>query len=163
MPYRITKDGEAVLDLRDREPFRLSDTHYPANFLQRGGTVDGYTVEHYDPEPPAPYMPDPTDIALTPAQFFSAVDEMAGLQPADPDNGILGDPPADLWMQEKIVASDVLTPQQKREAERLVRKAQAFERSHPFMNALGGAILGKTPEELDAAFLATYQQSAPAP
>ena len=163
MPYRITFDGETVLDLRDREPFRLGDTHYPANHLQRGGIVPGYEVEHYEPAPPPPYVPDPASIALTPAQFFSAVDTMAGLIPADPANGIEGDPPADVWMQQQIEASTVLPPQDKRAALNLVRKATVFERSHPFMDVLGGAILGKTPAELDAAFLDTYQQTAPAP
>ena len=84
MPYRITKDGETVADLRDREAFRLGDAHYPADFLSRGGTVEGHEVEYYEPEPPAPYVPDPKAISLFPAQFFLAVDGMAALTPDDP-------------------------------------------------------------------------------
>ena len=38
-----------------------------------------------------------------------------------------------------------------------------FERSHEYMDVLGGAILRKTPEELDAAFLATAEAANPAP
>ena len=150
MPYRITKDGETVLDLRDREHFRLDDTHYPANHLARGGTVEGHEVEHYTPEPPAPYVPDPAQISLYPAQFFLAVDSMAGLSPTDP--------PPDQWVAQQIEASGVLTPQQKRQALIYVRKASMFERSHEFMDVLGAAILGQTPEQLDAAFLNVWQQ-----
>ena len=155
MPYRITKDAETVLDLRDRQPFRLDGTHYPANHLQRGGVVDGYEVEHYEPEPPAPYVPDPASIALTRATFFMAVDALAGLTP--------GDPIPKAWLVEQIKASTLLNPAEKRKALIYLEEASAFERSNEFMDVLGPAILGVTAEELDQAFLDAAQQSATAP
>lgn len=46
--------GDTVLDLAERQAFRLDGIHYPGDWLQRGGTVPDHTVESYEPPPPPP-------------------------------------------------------------------------------------------------------------
>ena len=45
--YRIKLGTDTVLDLSARQAFTLGDTDYPADWLARGGTIPGHTIETY--------------------------------------------------------------------------------------------------------------------
>lgn len=55
--YKIKQNGVEVLDIAEREPFRLGRNSFPNNWLSVGGALpEGYTAESYDatrtPKPP---------------------------------------------------------------------------------------------------------------
>lgn len=149
--HRIFLNGAVVADLSDHEPIRLGRFSAPRGWIGQGGRLpEDYTAESYERKPPPPPQvepspPDPSRVVLDRSTFFTAVDSLAGLTPADllPDE----------WLVQQIEASAVLPVADKRRALILVLTAQRFHRDHPFMDALSGAIMGRTPAELDAAFL----------
>lgn len=52
---KIKENGVELLDLAKNEPFRLDGVHYPPGWFLRGGALPPkFTVEEYDPAPPAP-------------------------------------------------------------------------------------------------------------
>ncbi len=57
---RIKLGADTVLEVGDREAFKLNGTHYPADFIERNGTIPGYTIEPYDATPPPPPPSPPT-------------------------------------------------------------------------------------------------------
>ncbi len=56
---RIKLGADTVLDLAEREAFKLDGVHYPADWLARNGTIPGHTIEPYDATPPPPPPPVP--------------------------------------------------------------------------------------------------------
>ena len=58
--YRIKLGTDPVRDLAEREAFTLDGVDYPADWLARGGTIPGHTIESYDATPPPPPTPEPT-------------------------------------------------------------------------------------------------------
>ncbi len=57
--YRIKLGSDIVLDLSAREAFRLDSVDYPADWIERSGTIPGHTIEPYDATPPPPPPPEP--------------------------------------------------------------------------------------------------------
>ncbi len=57
---RIKLGAATVLDVGEREAFKLDSTHYPADWFIRGGTIPGHTIEPYDATPPPPPPSPPT-------------------------------------------------------------------------------------------------------
>ncbi len=57
---RIKLGTVTVLDLAEREGFTLDGVDYPADWLARGGTIPGHTIEPYDATPPPPPPPIPS-------------------------------------------------------------------------------------------------------
>ncbi len=58
--YRIKLGGNTILDVGAREAFKLDGVHYPRDWIERGGTIPGHTIEPYDATPPPPPPPEPT-------------------------------------------------------------------------------------------------------
>ncbi len=58
--FRIKLGTDTVLDLAEREAFKLDGVHYPADWIERDGTIPGHTIEPYDATPPPPPPEEPT-------------------------------------------------------------------------------------------------------
>ncbi len=58
--YKIMQGVTEIMDLGAHEAFKLGDTDYPADWIERNGTIPGHTVESYDATPPPPPPPEPT-------------------------------------------------------------------------------------------------------
>ena len=56
---RIKLGTDIVLDLAEREAFTLDGVDYPADWIVRGGTIPGHTIESYDATPPPPPPQEP--------------------------------------------------------------------------------------------------------
>ncbi len=50
--YRIKMGTDPVLNLAEREAFKLDGVDYPADWITRGGTIPGHTIQSYDATPP---------------------------------------------------------------------------------------------------------------
>ena len=57
--YKIMQGTTEIMDIGAREAFILNDTDYPADWIVRGGTIPGHTIEPYDATPPPPPTPEP--------------------------------------------------------------------------------------------------------
>ncbi len=57
---RIKLGADTVLDLAEHEAFELDGVDYPADWIERGGTIPGHTIETYDATPPPPPPSEPT-------------------------------------------------------------------------------------------------------
>ncbi len=64
---RIKQGANVVLDIAERQAFDLDGVDYPADWLVRGGTIPGHTIQSYDATPPPPPTPPP---AATGAQMI---------------------------------------------------------------------------------------------
>lgn len=98
---RIKLGAETILDLASREAFRLDGVHYPADWLARGGTVTGHTIEPYDATPPSPEPPEPT---ATGAQMIYEADARGQLSTLL--NALTEPQRAKLYVRRRIVAGD---------------------------------------------------------
>ncbi len=58
--YKIKLAGVEIMDLAARQAFTLDGTDYPRDWIERGGTIPGHTVQSYDATPPPPPTPEPT-------------------------------------------------------------------------------------------------------
>jgi len=98
---RIKKGADTVLDLAQREAFKLDGVHYPSDWLARNGTIPGHTIEPYDATPPPPPTPEPTATGAQMIYEAEARGQLATLLTA------LSEPErAKLYARRRIVAGD---------------------------------------------------------
>ncbi len=57
--YKIMQGATEIMDLGARQAFSLDGTDYPADWIERGGTIPGRTIEPYDATPPPPPPQEP--------------------------------------------------------------------------------------------------------
>ncbi len=74
--YLIKLGADTVRDLAEHEAFKLDGTYYPADWIERNGTIPGHTIESYDATPPPPPPPEPT---ATGAQMIDEAKERGKL------------------------------------------------------------------------------------
>ncbi len=58
--HKIMQGVTEIMDLAEREAFKLDGVHYPADWIERNGTIPNHTIESYDATPPPPPTPEPS-------------------------------------------------------------------------------------------------------
>ena len=99
--YRIKLGVTEVMDLGPRQSFKFQGVSYPGDWMVRGGTVPGHTIEPYDATPPPPPDPVPTATGVQMLYEAEARGQLATLLTAltEPER-------AKLYARRQIIAGD---------------------------------------------------------